>query len=179
MAIPPEARAAAALAVRDNFLQSVYLPKGAALSAYMPFNGEMDTIPLVDALLQRGYTMLMPRTPPDQTIIEFRTWSHTTPMYRTMYGILEPFSEHSDSRIPDIFIMPLLAFDGKGNRLGYGAGYFDQTLMMLARGKVKFLTVGVAFQMQYYDGVPAETHDYTLDMCVTNEKVYDFRGMRK
>lgn len=173
MAIPAEERAAYALVVRDNFLASVYLPKGIAISGYIPFNSELDTLPLLDALLERGYNVLVPYTPPNETIIEFRTWTRKTAMHRTMYGILEPDPTQTTSYIPDIFIMPVLAFDDKGNRLGYGAGYFDQTLARL-KGKTPFQAIGVAFESQFYENVPALESDYPMDMCVTEKKVHRF-----
>jgi 5-formyltetrahydrofolate cyclo-ligase len=174
MAIPKEEQARHALAVRDNFLKSVYLPKGALVSAYIPFNAELDPLPILDVLIERGYTTLIPFTPPNQMIIEFRLWTRKTPLQRTLYGLMEPVPDDSTPLIPDVIIMPLLAFDGKGHRLGYGAGYFDQTLGYLKK-KTEFRTIGVAHQVQYYDEVPVETHDYPLDMCITEEKIYTFR----
>lgn len=174
MALPPEERAQKSLAVRDNFIKAVYLPKGAMISAYIPFNSELDPLPLMDVLIERGYTALMPYTAPNQTLITFRSWTRSTPLQRTLHGLMEPVPDDAPPHIPDVIIMPLLAFDGKGHRLGYGAGYFDQTLAYL-KTKTKFRTIGVAFQMQYYDDVPVEMHDYPLDMCVTEEKVYTFR----
>lgn len=173
MALPSEERAQKALAIRDNFLKSVYLPRGATISAYIPFNAEVDPLPILDVLIERGYATLMPYTAPNQTLITFRSWTRGTPLQRTIYGIMEPVPDDDAPHIPDVIIMPLLAFDGKGHRLGYGAGYFDQTLSYL-KTKTKFRTIGVAFQMQYYENVPVELHDYPLDMCVTEEKVYTF-----
>ena len=173
MALLPGERARKALAIRDNFLKSVYLPRGAGVSAYIPFNAEADPLPLLDVLIERGYTALMPYTAPNQPLITFREWTRSTPLQLTQLGIMEPVPDETPPHIPDVIIMPVLAFDGKGHRLGYGAGYFDQTLAYL-KPKTKFRTIGVAFQMQYYDDVPVEMHDYPLDMCVTEEKVYTF-----
>lgn len=173
IAISPEEQAKAALAVRDNFLKSVYMPKGTSISAYMPIKAEMSALPLFDVLMERGYTVLMPRVIPNNTLLEFRTWNRKTPMIRSIYGIEEPDPAHSTVSIPDLFIMPLLAFDKKGNRLGYGAGYYDQTFAQL-RGKVPFKSIGVAYESQHYDMVPFEGHDHPMDMCITDKNVYTF-----
>jgi 5-formyltetrahydrofolate cyclo-ligase len=173
MTIAPADQEQAALAMRDNFLKSVYLPKGCSISAYMPIKAEMSALPLFDALMERGYRVLMPRVVPNDTVLEFRTWNRKTPMLRSLYGIDEPDPVHSAIHIPDIFIVPLLAFDEKGNRLGYGAGYYDQTFHRL-RGKVPFKAIGVGYDSQRHDHVPHEGHDHRLDMCITDKKIYTF-----
>ena len=175
MAIPPAEQEQAALSMRDNFLKSVYLPKGCSISAYMPIKSEISPLPLFDVLKERGYQVLMPRVVPNDTILEFRTWDRRMPMVRSLYGIEEPDPAHSAVHLPDIFIMPLLAFDKLGARLGYGAGYYDQTFGKL-RGKVPFKSIGVAYESQMYDFVPFESHDHPMDMCVTDQKVYTFRS---
>ncbi len=174
IAIPPPVRDGAAQRVRDNFLKSVHLQKGALISGYVPMKSEMSPLPLFDALIELGFTVLMPRVIPNHTLLEFRTWDRKTPMIRSIYGIEEPDPAHSSVSIPDIFLMPLLAFDKEGTRLGYGAGYYDQTFGQM-KGKLKFQAVGIAYEQQCYETVPREMHDYPLDMCVTDEKVHDFR----
>jgi 5-formyltetrahydrofolate cyclo-ligase len=173
MTIAPLDQEKAALAMRDNFLKSVYLPKGCSVSAYMPIKAEMSALPLCDVLMERGYTVLMPRVLPDDTVLEFRTWTRKTPMLRSLYGIEEPDPAHSAVSLPDIFILPLLAFDDKGNRLGYGAGYYDQTFHRL-RGKIAFKAIGIAYETQHYEHVPLEGHDHRMDMCITDQKVHTF-----
>jgi 5-formyltetrahydrofolate cyclo-ligase len=174
IAIPPPERDAAAQRVRDNFLKFIPLQKGTLISAYVPMKSEMSPLPLFDALIELGYTVLMPRVIPNHTLLEFRTWDRTTPMIRSIYGIEEPDPLHSAVSIPDVFLMPLLAFDKEGHRLGYGAGYYDQTFGQM-KGKMKFQAVGIAYELQCYDSVPFEMHDYPLDMCITEQKFHDFR----
>ena len=176
-AIPPDEQEQAALAARDNFIKSVYLPKGASISAYMPIKSEMSPLPLFDVLMARGYMTLMPRVIPNHTILEFRTWDRRTPMIRSIYGIEEPDPAHSAVHIPDVFIVPLLAFDNSGNRLGYGAGYYDQTFGQL-RGKVPFKAIGIGYEAQLHERVPHEGHDHRLDMCITDKNVYSFGSIK-
>jgi 5-formyltetrahydrofolate cyclo-ligase len=173
MTIGPVDQEKAALAMRDNFLKSVYLPKGCTISAYMPAKAELSPLPLCDVLMERGYTVLMPRVLSDDTVLEFRTWTRKTPMLRSLFGIDEPDPAHSAISIPDVFILPLLAFDSDGNRLGYGAGFYDQTFHRL-RGKIPFKAIGVAYETQRHEHVPHEGHDHRLDMCITDQKVYTF-----
>lgn len=174
IAIPPPERDGAAQRVRDNFLKNVPLQKGTLISGYVPIKSEMSPLPLFDALIERGFTVLMPRVIPNHTLLEFRTWDRKTPMIRSIYGIEEPDPLHSAVSIPDVFLMPLLAFDREGTRLGYGAGYYDQTFGQM-KGKLKFQAIGIAYESQCYDTVPREMHDYPLDLCITDRQVHDFR----
>ncbi len=174
-AIAPEERIRAAEGLRDNFIKSVYLPTGASVAGYMPVKSEINVLPLLDALIARGYPVLMPRIIPNDTQMEFRRWDRNVPTLRNLYGIEEPDPMKSEAGIPDFFIVPLLAFDASGNRLGYGAGYYDQTFSKL-RGKVPFTAIGAAYESQRYEHVPHEGHDHRLDMCVTEAATYTFRS---
>lgn len=174
--IPPEQQAANALLLRDQFLASLPLPAKATVSAYMPIQSEISPLPLLEALRARGHKTLMPCTPGHMTTLEFRDWTPGTPMRNTSAGFPEPADLTTAAYIPDVILMPVLAFDKEGRRLGYGAGTFDRTLVAW-RGKIPFLTVGIAHQLQFIEaGVPADALDYTLDLCVTNERVYPFRA---
>jgi 5-formyltetrahydrofolate cyclo-ligase len=177
-AIPPAEQEQAARAMCDLFLKSVYIPKGASISAYMPIKAELNPLPLIDVLIARGYTVLMPRVVPDHPVLEFRTWTRATPMTRSLYGIEEPDPAHSTVMIPDIFLMPLLAFDRQGHRLGYGAGYYDQTFAQM-KGKIPFTNIGIGYEQQLHAAVPFEGHDYPLDMCVTEKNIYTFEGKKR
>jgi 5-formyltetrahydrofolate cyclo-ligase len=81
-------------------------------------------------------------------------------------GILEPDS-CSPEVFPDIVLVPLLAFDERGNRLGYGAGHYDTTF-----SKRKALMIGVGFEVQKINDVPAESHDVKMDIVITEKGVY-------
>ena len=92
------------------------------------------------------------------------------------YGIREPVinakTMYSD---PTIIIVPLLAFDTEGNRLGYGGGYYDATLEYL-RQKSPVIAIGIAFQEQLFEeGLPSEAHDQPLDLVITPERSYRFK----
>jgi 5-formyltetrahydrofolate cyclo-ligase len=173
LSMPLPERERAALALRDNFLKSVPLLAGVSVSAYMPIRSEIDPLPLCDALLAAGHRVLMPRVLPQSGVLEFRTWTRATPMITSGFGIEEPDPAKSEAFLPDLFILPLLGFDARGHRLGYGAGYYDQTL---ARLKGAARAIGVAYEWQLCGEIPAEPHDRPLDLCVTEQKVHSFGG---
>lgn len=180
LSIPPAYQEEAAKALMDNFLKNVTLPpKGAVISAYMPFNTEMNVKPLMQHLLDEGYRVTIPHVINNYTTLEFRTWSPKTPMRRNAHGIEEADTRHSEVLLPDMLIVPLIAFDAQGNRMGYGSGQFDRTFAHLLKVRKIFSTVGVGYDSQKEDVVPSDEHDYPLDMVVTEKAVYNCRENRK
>ncbi len=176
-ALPKEYRAQASLALKDNFLKNVELPaSGAVVSAYMPFNSELDPKPLMQHLLEAGYRIVIPTVINNAASLEFRTWTPTTPVYRNLHGIEESDEKHSEVLLPDLMIVPLIAFDALANRMGYGSGQFDRTFEHLQQVRQKFFAVGVAFEAQRVDVVPTDMHDFPLHRIVTDTNVYNPPG---
>jgi 5-formyltetrahydrofolate cyclo-ligase len=92
-----------------------------------------------------------------------------------VWGIREPGPEAREVA-PDILLVPLLAFDRRGQRLGYGAGYYDMTITAL-RARKPVVAVGIAFAAQEVDAVPTTPRDARLDLVLTENEVIDFRGL--
>lgn len=100
--------------------------------------------------------------------LAFRTWSPEAPMVEGAHGARVPVA--GAWLVPEVLIVPLLAFDRAGHRLGYGGGYYDRTLALLrARGVVT--AIGFAFAAQEVPGVPVEPTDQRLDLIVTDTGV--------
>ncbi|MBI1215316.1 MAG: 5-formyltetrahydrofolate cyclo-ligase [Alphaproteobacteria bacterium] len=171
-------RAQASAQMTENFLKNVRLPeKGAVVSGYMPFNAEIDVRPLMTHLQGEGYTCVIPHVRKDLTQLDFRTWRPDAPLQRNIYGIEEADPDNSEILLPDLMIVPLVAFDARGNRMGYGSGQFDRSFAELTKVK-KFFAVGVAYDSQRYEDVPIDAHDHPLDMVVTDTAVYNCRENR-
>lgn len=176
LTIPPAYQEEASIAFKDNFLKHVALPPaGAVVSGYMPFNAELNVKPLMMHLLEQGYRIVIPHVLADLSQLDFRTWSPKTPVRRNLYGIEEADTKHSEVLLPDLMIVPLIAFDAKGNRMGYGSGQFDRTFAQLLKVKKEFFSVGVGYESQREDSVPVDEHDYPLHMIVTEKTVYHCR----
>lgn len=176
LSIPPAYQEEASLAFRDNFLKNVTLPPpGAVVSGYMPFNAELNVKPLMMHLLEQGYRIVIPHVLPDLSQLDFRTWSPKTPVRRNLYGIEEADARHSEVLLPNLMIVPLIAFDAGGNRMGYGSGQFDRTFAQLVKVKQDFTAVGAAYESQREDSVPVDEHDFRLHMIVTEKNVYQCR----
>lgn len=146
-------------------------PAGAVVSGYVPFRTEIDPRPLMLRLSALGARLALPVTPPkgsDEALV-FRLWEPHHPLTPGHFRIEEP---HADAEAvePDFLLVPLLAFDRTGHRLGYGAGHFDRTIERL-RAKKPVKAIGLAFAVQETDALPAQPHDQPLDAVVT-ERAY-------
>jgi 5-formyltetrahydrofolate cyclo-ligase len=102
-----------------------------------------------------------------------RAWTFGDAMVSSQWGILQPLPDAIEVA-PDIVIVPLVAFDRAGHRIGYGAGYYDITLRALRANK-KVIAIGIAFAAQEISQVPATERDERLDLVLTERETIDFR----
>lgn len=134
---------------------------GRVLAGYMPMRTEIDPLPAMAA--HRGPVCVPVVQGPGQPL-RFRRWTRDAAMVPGAYGA--PVPQDGEWIDPEVLIVPLLAFDLRGFRLGYGGGFYDRTLQLLrARGAV--VAIGFAYAAQQVAEVPAEPTDQPLDMVVT------------
>ncbi len=168
----------AALRVRDRFLARVPIAPHAIVSAYWPFGAELDPRPLMEALHRRGHSLALPVAERRGTPLIFRRWKPGDQMSQHRFGMSEPLND-SPRVDPDVMLIPLIAFDGQGNRLGYGGGFYDRTLTVQRKIK-KTLAVGVAYEVQRVERIPVDIHDQKLDWIVTEAMALETRtGAKK
>jgi 5-formyltetrahydrofolate cyclo-ligase len=140
--------------------------QGAKLvSAFWAINDEVPTLPLLEKLAAAGIATALPVMVGFRKPLEFRQWAPGSPLTEAKWGIMEPVP--APEVFPDLLFVPLLAFDRSGNRLGYGAGFYDRTLARL-RAKQPIVTIGVAFAVQEFPAIPAEPYDEKLDYVLTD-----------
>ena len=172
-ALSAEQRAAAAQALAARGLPLEIVP-GIIVSGYSPIRGELDPVPLMRQLAERGAQLALPAVMARGKSLAFRAWSPSDRLMLGPLGILEP-SPAAAEMIPDIMLVPLAAFDRAGHRIGYGAGHYDFTLAHLR--KIKLITaIGLAFAAQEIEAVPALSHDVALDYVLTETEAFDFRS---
>lgn len=174
-AIADSDRPTASAAVRDRIAELArdgHLPRGAA-GGYWPLGSELDARPALLHLKQLGHPVGLPVSGPRGTALVFRDWDPQAPMAAGRYGIQEP-PEGRAVLLPSLLLVPLLAFDRSGHRLGYGAGYYDRTLDAL-RDSGAVVAVGVAFAVQEIPAVPVDGHDERLDWIVTERETLRIR----
>ena len=150
------------------------LPTGEPLvvSGFWPMGEEIDVRPLLGALHEDGHRLALPVTPPRGQPLAFRAWSPGAVLEHGPFGTSQP-SPNSVEVEPDALLVPLLAFDATGFRLGYGGGYYDRTLRRL-RARRPVVAVGVAFEAQRVERVPAGPHDERLDWLLTERALTGF-----
>jgi 5-formyltetrahydrofolate cyclo-ligase len=130
------------------------------VSGFWPLAGEIDIRPLLLALFGRGHTIALPETPRRGLPLIFRSWRPGEELLAGRFSTRHPSGA---AIVPDVVLVPLLAFDRRGNRLGYGAGYYDVTLRNLPHAR----RIGCAFACQQMDAVPVEAHDAPLHAVAT------------
>jgi 5,10-methenyltetrahydrofolate synthetase len=127
---------------------------------------EFDAKPLIARLLQRGWQAAMPVVVAPDTAMIFRAWQPDAPMTQDCYGI--PIPATGEPIPPDIVLLPLVAFDAAGYRLGYGGGFFDRTL---AAQLPRPLAIGVGFELARVPSILPQAHDEPLDVIITEAGV--------
>ncbi len=136
-----------------------------SFAGYWPIRSEVDARPMMRHLQAMGLTGALPVVLAKEQPLGFRRWAPGDPLEEGAFGVSTPLAKAAAIR-PDLLLVPLLAYDREGNRLGYGAGYYDRTLAALRRaGEV--LCVGLAFAGQRIDRIPVEPDDEPLDWIVT------------
>jgi 5-formyltetrahydrofolate cyclo-ligase len=141
-------------------------PADALVAGFWPLEGEIDIRPLLDALAARGHRLALPVTPKRGEPLTFRAWSPGAPLMRERFGTMCP-TEAAPSVTPDFLLVPLLAFDRTGARLGYGQGFYDRTLPGLPGAGL----LGCAFAAQEMAHVPCGPEDVRLPAVATERGV--------
>lgn len=165
-ALPAAAHRSASVAVLHHLTEFLFpLPAG-ILAFCLPIRDEVDCRGLAVHLIDRGWQTAMPTVVTRDAPMEFRTWHPEAPMTTDPYGIPVPATPRSPD--PNVMLLPLVAFDAAGYRLGYGGGYFDRTLAAM---HPRPLTIGVGFDLCAVADIRPERHDIPLDLVVTESGI--------
>lgn len=162
--------------IYPRFFEKVAPKAGDKVALYWPLKGELDTYPLFETLWEKGAATLLPVIQKESRVLRFAEYKPETKLVKGPLGVQQPDHEEADYTDPDIVIVPFLAFDRKGHRLGYGQGFYDATLNDL-RTRTKITAVGLGFAQQaVLFTLPIEPHDERLDIIITPQNIYDFRA---
>ncbi len=145
---------------------------GAIISGYSAIRAEADPKLLLLALEARGYPLALPAITAKGQPLRFHRWRPADALAPHAYGVPEPHPT-AEIVVPDILLVPLLAFDSAGHRLGYGGGYYDRTLGLL-RPQKAITAIGVAYAGQEIAALPQEAHDQRLDAVLTENGLRRF-----
>ena len=137
---------------------------GKVIGGYYPYNYEVSSKEIFRKLEKYNYHLTLPKISKNYQM-DFFQWSTKDPLEVNKYGIPEPVSDVM--KLPDILLVPLVAFDKDRNRIGYGGGFYDRYIKKL-KIKKKILTIGLAYSFQKVKKIPVTKHDIQLDFIVTN-----------
>jgi 5-formyltetrahydrofolate cyclo-ligase len=170
-----DARARRKLMARDDmgltlaeFAEDLPLPPGATVGGYHAHYDEADPALLLARLVEMGCAIAFPRMSGKGRPLEFHHVPDGEVLEPGSFGIPEPLS-HWPRAVPYMLLVPLLAFDAAGHRLGYGGGFYDRTIAALGPR-----TIGIAYAGQEVASIPHEAHDRTLDMVLTEQGIRQF-----
>ena len=148
------------------------IPRGSVVGAYVAMAGEADPHLILRKLALTDCSFAFPRVAAKRQPLEFHLWQKGCEPVKSAFGVMEPAADWPRAQ-PQILLVPMLAFDADGYRLGYGGGFYDMTLGTLrAAGSIH--AIGVAFAGQEVASLPREAHDQRLDMIVTESGVRTF-----
>jgi 5-formyltetrahydrofolate cyclo-ligase len=171
-ALPADMRQAAAETIASRAFP-VDVDSGVRVSGFSPFGSEINPVPVMRRLADRGALLALPVMIGRGRPLVFRAWRFGEPLGKGVWGIREPPPEAAEVE-PDILLVPLAAFDRAGHRIGFGAGYYDFTLAGL-RSRKSIVAVGLAYAAQEIPAVPTTARDARLDLVLTEREVIDFR----
>jgi 5,10-methenyltetrahydrofolate synthetase len=166
LALPAAAHRAASVAIRHHLTEILLPLRSGTIAFCMPIRAEVDCQPLILHLLAAGWQAAMPVVWETDAPMEFRGWTPDAPMTTDPFGI--PIPAAGSVAHPDVILLPLVAFDAAGYRLGYGGGYFDRTLAVI---QPRPLAVGVGFDLAAVKDIRPERHDVPLDLIVTESGI--------
>lgn len=159
------AGAGTASTLLSTFLTPYY---GKVIAGYMPIKSEIDPLQAMQTLSEYG-PVAVPIVEAKATPLRFDLWTPDTEMIPGVFGALVP--KHSKPVVPDVLIVPLVAFNRAGHRLGYGGGFYDRTLAKL-RAERDVFAVGFAYSGQEMADFPTSRYDLPLGAIVTENEVF-------
>ena len=152
-----------------NLIKKNFGKKKIIIAGYYPYNYEVNILKFIEKASKNKYKISLPIITSSKNIC-FKLWSFQEPLYLNEYGILEPKKTNKEV-FPDLVLVPLVAFDAKLNRIGYGKGYYDRSLSRLLKSKKKAISLGIAYSFQKYSTIPVNKYDFKLDYIFTERGI--------
>jgi len=159
-ALDAQWRIEASLAMAETARREIAVEPGTIVSGFWPIRSEVDVRPVMFALMEAGARLALPAIV-DRTTIVFRELVRGAPLVEMGFGTAGP-GEEAAVLDPQVMLVPLAAFDRRGHRIGYGAGFYDRAIARLAERGLTPRLVGIAFDCQEVEQVPDEAHDIVI-----------------
>ena len=143
--------------------------KRITIGGYYPSNYEVNILKFLEEASQKKFKITLPIIKSSNKM-SFKSWVFKEPLYVNKFGILEP-KNSKKKIIPDLIMVPLVAFDNSLNRIGYGKGYYDRSLKKISRIKKNAISLGIAYSFQKCQKIPTNKHDFKLDYIFTEKGI--------
>jgi len=172
-AITGSVRLSASQSVANHFADHPYLTYAASFAGYYPIRDELDVLPIFNRMAAFHKQMALPHIQSTQPLMTFKSWTPGQPLDTGAHGI-KTTAETAPDLIPEVVLVPLLAFNPSGYRLGYGGGYYDRVIAHYRTQGLPTRFFGVAYALQEDTSFPVDAHDQPLDGILTEEGVSMF-----
>ena len=143
--------------------------KKITIGCYYPSNYEVNILKFIEEASKKKFKITLPVIKSSKNMC-FKLWVFKEPLYVSNFGILEPKNSKIEI-IPDLILVPLVAFDKQLNRIGYGKGYYDRSLRKLKKIKKNAISIGIAYSFQKCRCIPVDEHDFKLDYIFTEKGI--------
>ena len=152
-----------------KLIRKHFYKKKIVIAGYHPSNYEVDTLNFLGEASKKKFNIALPVVTSSSSM-SFKLWVFKEPLYVSQFGILEPESSKKGI-IPDLIMVPLVAFDSQLNRIGYGKGYYDRSLRKIKKINKNVISLGIAYSFQKCTRIPINNNDFRLDYIFTEKGI--------
>ena len=152
-----------------SLIRKHFHKKKIIIAGYYPSNYEVNILKFLEVASKKNFRITLPVIKPPNKM-SFQSWFFQEPLYINQFGILEP-KNSKKKVIPDLIMVPLVAFDNRLNRIGYGKGYYDRSLKKTNKIKKNAISLGIAYSFQKCQKIPTNKHDFKLDYIFTEKGI--------
>ena len=152
-----------------SLIRKHFPKKKITIAGYYPSNYEVNILKFLESAFKKKFSIVLPVIKTSGNMC-FKSWSFNQSLYVNKFGILEPKNSNREI-IPDLIIVPLVAFDNQLNRIGYGKGYYDKSLEKINKIKKNAIFLGMAYSFQKCRSIPVDKHDFKLDYIFTEQGI--------
>jgi 5-formyltetrahydrofolate cyclo-ligase len=152
-----------------NLIKKHFYNKKITIAGYYPANYEVNILNFLKFAYKKKFRIALPVIKSSNKMI-FKPWVIGDPLDVSKYGILEPTNSKKEI-VPDLIMVPLVAFDNKLHRIGYGKGYYDRSLKKINKSKKNSISLGIASSHQRCTNIPVNKHDFKLNYIFTEQGI--------
>ena len=152
-----------------NLIRKHFDKKKITIAGYYPSNYEVNILDFLEYASKKKFRIALPVIKSSNKM-SFKSWVYREPLYVNKFGILEP-KNSKKTIVPDLIMVPLVAFDNRLNRIGYGKGYYDRILKKISKIKKNAISLGIASSFQKCKKIPVNNYDSKLDYIITEKGI--------